>query len=368
MDDVKHKIYKSWHGFKTRNSICDEWLDFEIFYKWVISYGWYDGCKICKSNIYEKYSPTNFSFYELPTKDILLLKKCWRRMKNDMCEEWSDFEKFKQWAENYDYSNCYLLKIIATELHSPINSKYVTINTKIVAFGEETTIANLAKHPKCEVTYKLLHRRILTYKLKPEVAIFKDVKYDKIKYKYELITIFNETKTAKDWAADDRCKVSYTIFVSRIFKNKLDPQIALESSLNMNHIKLNVISSETHTNKVKGIFNTYQLISNFKDMRNKKGIYAILNVKNAKIYIGSSQHAISSRLCRHFKDLERGNHFNKHLQASWNKYGKTSFACFVLELSNDKIIEKETEWILKLESKNNKFGYNKLDPSINYMK
>ena len=56
----------------------------------------------------------------------------------------------------------------------------------------------------------------------------------------------------------------------------------------------------------------------------KSGIYAIKNLINNKMYIGSTSD-FKSRCRSHRTLLNRNKHFNKHLQNSVNKYGLSNF-------------------------------------------
>lgn len=63
----------------------------------------------------------------------------------------------------------------------------------------------------------------------------------------------------------------------------------------------------------------------------KGGIYIITNLKNKKIYIGSAKE-FKRRYRGHIQSLRRGKHHNKHLQASFNKYGEDVFLYEVVEV------------------------------------
>ena len=63
---------------------------------------------------------------------------------------------------------------------------------------------------------------------------------------------------------------------------------------------------------------------------NDCGVYSITNLKNGKVYIGSSKN-ISDRWWHHKYDLRLNKHSNIHLQRSYNKYGEDSFKFQVLE-------------------------------------
>lgn len=54
------------------------------------------------------------------------------------------------------------------------------------------------------------------------------------------------------------------------------------------------------------------------------GIYIIKNIKNRRVYIGSSVD-LHGRELVHFRKLRKGVHDNSHLQAAYNLYGKSEF-------------------------------------------
>jgi len=86
------------------------------------------------------------------------------------------------------------------------------------------------------------------------------------------------------------------------------------------------------------------------------GIYKIENKINNKIYIGQSKN-IKSRIYNHKKRLALGNHYNSHLQESYNKYGLKCFNFETIEYCNENLLnEREIFWIKKLNTFNN--GYN----------
>lgn len=77
-----------------------------------------------------------------------------------------------------------------------------------------------------------------------------------------------------------------------------------------------------------------------------RGIYKIINIINNKFYVGSAVH-LGKRKSRHFSELRRGKHNNKHLQAAWNKYGEQAFIFVVLEyaLEGEDLFEMENGWL-----------------------
>lgn len=92
---------------------------------------------------------------------------------------------------------------------------------------------------------------------------------------------------------------------------------------------------------------------------NIQGIYKITNLKNNKIYIGSSSN-LKQRLRQHRSFLKLNEHCNKHLQSSYNKYGIENFKFEILETTEEQNLESKEEYYIKLfDSTNNKKGYNK---------
>jgi group I intron endonuclease len=75
------------------------------------------------------------------------------------------------------------------------------------------------------------------------------------------------------------------------------------------------------------------------------GIYKIVNKINGKYYVGSTTN-FNKRKSDHIKRLNGGYHINKHLQSSWNKYGKDNFEFVLVEF-----IEPITEKLLSVENK-----------------
>lgn len=73
------------------------------------------------------------------------------------------------------------------------------------------------------------------------------------------------------------------------------------------------------------------------------GVYRITNIKNGKIYIGSCK-CFQVRANQHASSLRNQKHQNKHLQASWNKWGEDSFLFEVLEVvEGDKLLRTTLE-------------------------
>ena len=81
------------------------------------------------------------------------------------------------------------------------------------------------------------------------------------------------------------------------------------------------------------------------DLKEKCGIYMIVNLVNGKKYVGSSVD-IYNRLHEHLHNLKNRKAHNVHLQASWDKYGEDKFIYSLLEYCNKSIqFEREQYYI-----------------------
>src|SRR5690606_37979296 len=81
----------------------------------------------------------------------------------------------------------------------------------------------------------------------------------------------------------------------------------------------------------------------FKGNANKGGVYQIRNLRNGKVYIGSAKF-FKQRANQHQQRLNQGKHHNKHLLASWNKWGSNNFLFEVLEVvEGDKLQRTKRE-------------------------
>jgi len=85
-------------------------------------------------------------------------------------------------------------------------------------------------------------------------------------------------------------------------------------------------------------------------MKNKKsGVYCVENIINGKMYIGQSVD-LRRRKRNHFSKLGQNKHPNKHLQNSYNKYGKTNFKFSVLVYCEPFELTKYEQFFVNLYS------------------
>lgn len=88
------------------------------------------------------------------------------------------------------------------------------------------------------------------------------------------------------------------------------------------------------------------------------GVYIIKCLKNGKIYIGSSFNIIK-RIDNHFKKLKNKKHINRHLQASYDLYGKDNFTWEILEQCDiNFLLDREQFWMDKTQCYDRRFGFN----------
>jgi group I intron endonuclease len=89
-----------------------------------------------------------------------------------------------------------------------------------------------------------------------------------------------------------------------------------------------------------------------------QAIYQIKNLKNGKLYVGSTNN-LTKRWANHRSKLRNNKHENNYLQLAWNKYGEESFEFSLLEEVNDENrIDKEIYYLNQIKSYERDIGYN----------
>lgn len=87
--------------------------------------------------------------------------------------------------------------------------------------------------------------------------------------------------------------------------------------------------------------------------QSQSGIYEIVNLVNGKRYVGSAVD-LAQRWREHRWGLKGRRHGNRHLQASWEKYGEAAFSFVVIELCEPAaLIEREQAAIDRLQPEYN---------------
>lgn len=76
-------------------------------------------------------------------------------------------------------------------------------------------------------------------------------------------------------------------------------------------------------------------------------VYAIENLENGKVYVGSTTRPWRRRWVEHCSKLRHGRHGNAHLQHAWDCYGENAFEFVVVEdyIPDDELIEAEQYWL-----------------------
>lgn len=75
------------------------------------------------------------------------------------------------------------------------------------------------------------------------------------------------------------------------------------------------------------------------------GIYAIRNIIDGRMYIGSSVN-MQRRWVSHRFELKNNRHHSSYLQRAWNKYGSQNFEFVELELcEKNSLKEREQVWL-----------------------
>ena len=97
-----------------------------------------------------------------------------------VCQEWSDFSNFEQWAAENGYDNDKQIDRIDNDgPYSPSNCRFVDRTTNannkrnnitLTAFGESKTIAEWRRDGRCTISLKALYARVAAG-WEPELAI-----------------------------------------------------------------------------------------------------------------------------------------------------------------------------------------------------
>jgi hypothetical protein len=62
-------------------------------------------------------------------------------------------------------------------------------------------------------------------------------------------------------------------------------------------------------------------------------VYAWLNTKNGRCYVGQAGRPLAKRFLQHVQQLQAGKHHNKAFQADWDAHGSQAFRFVVLATS-----------------------------------
>jgi len=91
----------------------------------------------------------------------------------------------------------------------------------------------------------------------------------------------------------------------------------------------------------------YLFVYNYH-LKYKAGVYALVNVAEARWYIGSSKDMMR-RADQHFHQLYAGEHPNYKFQTAYDLYGASVFSIVVLEhCDEDSLAKREGVWLSRL--------------------
>ena len=102
-------------------------------------------------------------------------------------------------------------------------------------------------------------------------------------------------------------------------------------------------------------------------LKNKMGIYQIVNLIDGKKYVGSSKN-LYKRKSSHFYNLKNNKHRNCHLQNAFNKYGEENFSFEVIEFVNTiyELLPKEQYYIDLYQVCDKTKGYNLIVDAVRH--
>jgi len=142
-----------------------------------------------------------------------------------VCEAWSDFVAFHDWAFASGYrEGLFIDRIDNDGNYEPSNCRWVTRresqnNTRATifatAFGVTKTALDWANDERCVVGHKTLVARLKSG-IEHHEAITRPVK--ETQPDLDTLTAFGVTKTVREWLADPRCVVGDDVLRSRVLR------------------------------------------------------------------------------------------------------------------------------------------------------
>jgi group I intron endonuclease len=96
-----------------------------------------------------------------------------------------------------------------------------------------------------------------------------------------------------------------------------------------------------------------------RQFRKRKGVYALVNLVDGKLYVGSSID-LKKRSHDHLYLLRRNQHPSAYLQYAFNKHGEMAFEMRILQevASDDDLNSAEQYWMDDLRCYDRRYGYN----------
>lgn len=169
-----------------------------------------------------------------------------------VCHDWrSSFDSFKKWAISCGYKDNLSLDRFPDNNgnYEPGNCRWATRsqqarntrrNISLTAFGEKKVLKDWANDSRCLVSYQTLLYRINSGW---DIANAMVRSTKNARRKSIIVTAFGESKTAKQWSRDSRCKVTYRTLVKRLRRGHA-PEYAM-STQSGNIAKLRSVVSDS---------------------------------------------------------------------------------------------------------------------------
>jgi hypothetical protein len=164
-----------------------------------------------------------------------------------VCEEWEDFFAFQQWAENNGYGEYDEEGLVKDSIerndvdgiYDPANCSWISKDKQwrnkqnsmwITAWDETQLLIDWMddRRRSDDLQYQTIRER-LERGWSPEDAISLPLGSGRsaVAGTWEYLTAFDETKSMRAWADDDRCQVDYQLLYERIAGDGWDPEEAI---------------------------------------------------------------------------------------------------------------------------------------------
>jgi hypothetical protein len=151
-----------------------------------------------------------------------------------VCKEWQEsFTAFQSWALSNGYQRGLTIERRDNNgNYCPENCAFITraeqsrntrSNFLLTAFGETKTLSAWAEDPRCLIKRATLRERIVNQRMSPATAMTLPL----LKSPRDTVTAFGQTKTAREWSRDARCKVTRETLVGRLNRHTLSTEEAI---------------------------------------------------------------------------------------------------------------------------------------------
>lgn len=104
--------------------------------------------------------------------------------------------------------------------------------------------------------------------------------------------------------------------------------------------------------------------------RRKEYVYVLTHLPTNKKYVGRTVNP-QRRYMEHMNALVHGKHYNKHMQADYNKYGgdyQFDVVCVETKADTEGFLQDEKTLMRKLKTYDERFGYNDKDPAMAFVR